>query len=124
MFFSVPAEYQGVIHTHGVPVELYAFDLDPDPRRYFEIHEGITLNFSGDRFVVGNNVRTFIMETRLGRQIIVYSRCTKLDENNRCTIYPDRPATCRVFDESSVEYYNVPAGCIYDPGDCGEEFGV
>ena len=119
-FLSVPEEYRRLLNTRGVPVDLYAFDLDPDPRRYFEIHEGVTLIANRTRFIVAKNIRTRIMDTQIGKQIIIYSRCTKLDENSRCIIYEDRPVTCRIFDESTVELFSVPLGCIYDFDESGE----
>ena len=122
-FFSVPEEFKDMIHTDGIPLSFYAVDLGHNPQRYFEIHKGIHISGDGKRFIAGDEVKTFIMDTRFGRQLIVYSRCSKLDENGCCVIYDDRPATCRMFDEKTVEYYNVPSGCIYDPGGYGEDFG-
>ncbi len=122
-FFSVPEEFKDMIHTGGVPLSFYAVDPDHNPQRYFEIHEGIHISGDGKRFIAADDVGTCIMDTRFGRQLIVYSRCSKLDENGCCAIYDDRPATCRMFDEKTVEYYNVPSGCIYDPGGYGEVFG-
>jgi len=123
-FLSVPEEFKDMIHTDGVPLEFYADDPDPGLQLYFELHEGIHISGDGKRFIAGDDIETCIIDTRFERQLIVYSRCSKLDENGRCVIYEDRPAICRMFDERTVEYYNVPSGCIYDPGGYGDDFGV
>lgn len=123
-FFSVPEEFKNKIHTEGIPLEFYAVDPRHNPQRYFELHQGIHISGDGKRFHAGAEVKTCIMDTRFGRHVIIYSQCSKLGENSHCEIYEDRPLTCRLFDERTVEYYNVPSGCIYDPGGYGEDFGV
>ncbi len=123
-FFGVPLEYRTIIHTKGVLIDIYKDKLDSNPRRYFEIRKGIRISDDGTRFVVDNSIKIRMVDTRLGIQLLVYSTCAKLDKNARCSIYSSRPGICRNFDETTVDYYLVPSGCIYDPGDCGEDFGV
>jgi len=124
-FFGVPGNYENVLHTDGVPLSIYRSDLEPNPRRYFELHEGVTINDSGDRFIVSKYVRTELKNTRrFGRYIIVYSKCTKLGENGECTIYPDRPDMCKNFVARTAGRYLVLAGCIFDPGNLGEHFDL
>ncbi|MBA7482532.1 hypothetical protein ES707_18023 [subsurface metagenome] len=123
-FFGAPAKYSDIIHTAGVLIDLYRDEFALNSGRYFEIHEGITISEDGKRFIIGKNIDVRIMDTRLGRQLIVYSKCTKLDEKDRCTIYNERPDMCRNFNEKTAKYYHIPSGCKYDPGGCGEDFGV
>ena len=117
-------EYREIIHTTGVLINLYRDAFDMNPLRYFEIRHGITITDNGNRFVIARSIPVRTVDTRLGIQLIVYSSCTKLDENARCTIYETRPHMCRNFTEETVDFYHVPLGCIYDPGGCGEDFGV
>ena len=123
-FFGVPMEYHEIIHTAGVLIDLYRDKFDMNPRRYFDIRHGITITDDGTHFVVDRSIPVRTVDTRLGIQLIVYSVCTKLDENARCSIYETRPDMCRNFTVETVDFYHVPLGCIYDPGGCGEDFGV
>ena len=41
-------------------------------------------------------------------------RCPALDENNRCSVYSDRPLICRQF--GAVESMPCPHGCTVTPG--------
>ena len=123
-FFGVPQEYRSIIRTKGVLIDIYKDKLYSDPRRYFEIRKGITITDDGKRFVVDSGIKIRTVDTHLGIQLLVYSTCMKLDKNARCSICSSRPGICRNFDETTVDYYLVPSGCKYDPGGCGEDFGV
>ena len=133
-FFGIPADRGYEIHAAGVPLDIYSspsFEgqpLDPDPARYFRLREGITVD--GDRLIVAREVETRSMRirrcmpTRREDYIIVYSKCTKLGNGGECTIYPNRPAMCRNFVARTAHLYLVPERCIFDPGGCGEDFGI
>jgi len=83
----------------------FCFEIDEpdcfeefDDIRWFLAHEGVTIHIEdGDWF------------------ISIANPCKMLDENNRCTIYDDRPLICRGYD---------PDNCDYTSGDYGydEEF--
>ena len=122
-FLCVPVEYQNVLRTTGVPLALYRSELDQDPRRYFEIHEGVMV--SGDCFTIAKNIPTHLKETRLGTFIVISSTCRKLSTGGLCSIYSLRPDMCRNFVVSTAGNYCVPKGCIYDTeGEFGEDYGV
>lgn len=93
----------------GIPLDVYGDpELDPDPERYFNLHENIK-----------------VMETRKGKYIIVYTRCKELGPDYKCRIYDNRPDMCRNFTEENAHKYLVPRGCIYDHDDrYGEDYGV
>lgn len=83
-------------------------ELDSNPERYFNLHE---------------NIR--VVETRYGKEIVIYSPCRALREDNTCSIYADRPDMCRNFNERNLHLYCVPRGCKYDPDDrYGDDYGV
>ncbi len=71
------------------PEDLEAFE----EIRWFLMHEGVTV---------------FVTEGHW--YISVATRCTHLDEQSRCTIYPRRPQICRQYSS---------AGCDYRGGDYG-----
>ncbi len=119
--FGIPADRGYDIFTTGVPLDLYRPCLESDATRYFQLHEGITVK--GDRFFVGQGIRTEERDTRLGRYIVVYSKCTKLIDG-RCGIYKDRPEICKNFVASTARFYFVPLGCIFDYGSLGEDLGI
>lgn len=121
-FFGIPADYRDVMHESGVPMEIYQSDLEPDPSHYFSLREGITIR--GGHIIVDEGVPTREMNTRLGRNVIVYSRCKALAEDDSCSIYEQRPESCRNFVARTAHLYFVPAGCIFDPGGLGEQYGV
>ncbi|MFC1607368.1 YkgJ family cysteine cluster protein [Candidatus Latescibacterota bacterium] len=123
-FFGVPLADRNRIYTTGVLIEMYRDKNELNPRRYFELHRGIRITEDGKCFIADSDVKTRLISTRLGIQLIVYSTCTKLGDNARCTIYDTRPDMCRSFDEQTVEFYHVPEGCIYDTGGFGENFGI
>jgi Fe-S-cluster containining protein len=92
----------------SIPLSVYVSELDPDPERYFSLHE---------------NLR--VVNTRYGKEIIVYSRCRELKEDNSCDIYGNHPELCKNFTKKTAHRYCVPHGCIYDEDDLfGEDFGV
>ena len=107
---AVPAKYD--IFTTGVPLELYGT---------YPPREGVTV--IGDRFFVSRNIRTEERDIRLGKFIIIHSKCSELIDV-RCGIYKDRPEICRNFVASTAWYYLVPAGCIFEPGFLGEDLGI
>jgi len=123
-FIGIPLKYRDVMHTKGVPLSLYRSRLEPRPDRYFEIHEGITLDTDRKNFIVNSGLDVRIITVRREKQLIVYSKCSKLDESGRCMIYPDRPEMCRNFDKKNARHYYVPGGCIYDDGARGADYGV
>ena len=92
----------------SIGLDEFPADLDPDPERYFNLHEGVR-----------------VVETRGGREIVIASRCSALREDDTCSIYEDRPDLCRNFTEKTAGRYCVPRGCIYDPHDrWGEDYGI
>lgn len=125
-FFGIPKDYENVMHTEGVPLQIYQpKDYEMNPQQYFEIHEGIELNTAGDKFIVSKKIRTKVYNTkRFDGCIIVYSKCTKFDENGKCSIYEERPGMCKNFVARTAHIYFVPNGCIFDPGNLGEDFGI
>jgi Fe-S-cluster containining protein len=92
----------------SIPLSEYISDLDNDPETYFNLHENVK-----------------VIDTRYGKEIVVYSRCRELREDNTCSIYGNHPDLCKNFTEKTAHRYCVPRGCIYDPdGMFGEEFGI
>lgn len=92
----------------SVTLDDFSPELDPNPARYFDLHEHVK-----------------VITTHYGREIVIATRCTALREDNTCAIYEDRPDLCRNFTEKTARLYCVPRGCKYDPGDrYGEEFGI
>ena len=123
-FFGVPIKYISNIHTEGVPLKIYQSDLEMSPQKYFEIHEGIELNPTGDKFIVSKKIKTKVYNTRLSEYVIVYSKCTKLGEDGKCSIYKERSDMCKNFVARTAHMYLVLNGCIFDPGNLGEDFGI
>jgi len=121
-FFGVPVEYQHALRNDGVPLSLYRSCLEPNPERYFELHEHV--NVSNGRFTVGDCVPTTVKDTPLGRYVIVQSKCRKLGKDGRCRIYAERPEMCRNFVARTAHKYLVPKGCVFDPGCLGKDYGV
>lgn len=114
--FGIPEEDLARLRTDGVDLKKYISDLEPDPARYFGLHEGVTVK--GGRFVVSPKIKTKTVIGRDGgRYVTVYSPCRALGEDGLCRIYPERPEMCRNFDETTVARYGVPRGCKYDPDD-------
>jgi Fe-S-cluster containining protein len=73
----------------------FCFEIDePDDMSEFEdvrwylCHEGVSVHIDdeGDWY------------------IHIASRCTKLDRDNRCTVYDDRPLICRRYDPSNCDF--------------------
>ncbi|MCE5252094.1 YkgJ family cysteine cluster protein [bacterium] len=123
-FIGIPMKYRKLMYTTGVPLSIYRSKLEPHPGRYFEIHEGITVDRDRKTFTVSRDLAVKIITVRREKQLIVYSRCSMLDENSRCLIYADRPQLCRNFDRKHIRDYYVPAGCIFDNGKMGFDYGV
>ena len=121
-FFGVPADQRDNIRTEGVPLDLYRSELEGQPERYFELREGVTVR--DGVFVVDEDVRIEEGEFRLGRYLMVHSRCKELGEDGGCRVYANRPDMCRNFVAQTAEKYMVPAGCIFDHNGLGEDFGV
>ena len=121
-FFGVPAEYENDIRNQGVPLKKYDPCLEHHPEDYFKLHEGVTVR--NERFVIAPEVRTLRKTCRLGKYLIVYSQCRKLDKDGRCMIYNKRPDMCRNFVARTAESYLVPSGCIFDHCGLGEDFGI
>ena len=122
-FFGVPAKWAPDLNGAGVPLEEYKSDLEPNPRRYFELHERVRVG--GDRFVVNPGVPTTEFPSRrLGPYIIVRTKCKNLTADGRCADYENRPDMCRNFVASTASRYLVPRGCIFDAGNYGEDFNV
>ena len=123
-FFGAPMEYRDVLYTSGVPIDIYRDRLERNPKRYFEMRIGLTISPDGERFIVDRSVPVRIIATRFGAELVVYSICSKLDIQGRCSIYQNRPDMCRNFTDKTVDDYLVPRGCMYDNKDSGEDFGV
>jgi Fe-S-cluster containining protein len=114
MGFGVPVEYELTMRTIGVPLGLYKSELEPDPRRYFELHEGVAISEDGKRFIVSVDIPTRKVETATGNYLDVRSRCTMLNDRGRCVIYDARPDICKNFTAETAKFYNVPEGCKYE----------
>ena len=122
-FFGVPADQKDNISTQGVSLEFYrSKELDRHPERYFELREGVTVK--NGKFVIDSGVVTREMTCRLGKYLIVYSRCQELENNGKCRIYPTRPDMCKNFVAQTARKYLVPIGCIFDHDGLGEDFGI
>ena len=117
-FFGVPAEFQNELHGHGVSLDLYP--SDPNPSYYFSLHEGVRI--TQGRFIVDKKIPIRVINTRLGRYVIVYSKCQELAEDGKCSIYDQRPEMCRNFVASTAGRYLVPRGCIFDHNGFGEDY--
>jgi Fe-S-cluster containining protein len=114
MGFGVPEEYKLTMRTKGVPIKPYQNERDRDLRRYFELHEGVTISEDGERFIVGSGIPVKKIETAAGDYFDVKSRCTMLNNRGRCMIYNERPDLCKNFTAETAKYYIVPAGCKYE----------
>jgi Fe-S-cluster containining protein len=93
-----------------ISISLFEFpdELDEDPERYFNLHDGIR-----------------VIKTRYGKEIVIHSRCKALRDDNTCSIYEGRPDLCKNFTDKTAHLYCVPKGCKYDPDDkWGEDYGV
>ncbi len=112
--FGVLPEYRNRIHVGGVPLDNFKSDLDMNPRRYFEIHEGVIISEDGQRFTVNRNIRV----RGIDGYLIVESPCIMLNDRGRCMIYNERPDMCMNFTAENAEFYIVPAGCKYEPELC------
>lgn len=110
--FGIPLEYVKSMFNHGVPIDIFKSKLDENPRRYFELHDGITISDDGKRFIVGINIDLKVDKS--GGYIHILSKCSKLSEKGECMIYDERPDVCRNFTEETKEFYNVPEGCKYE----------
>ena len=108
--FGLPLDYIKVMFNYGVPLDLFKSKLDENPRRYFELHKGITISDDGKRFIVDLKTDLKIIDG----YIMVLSKCTQLSPDGKCLIYETRPDMCRNFNKENKEFYNVPAGCKYE----------
>jgi len=64
-----------------------------DDIRWYLLHEGVTLLIDKDRWMVK-----------------FPTTCTALNEDNVCTIYENRPATCREYKTDNCDYYTEYEG--------------
>lgn len=64
-----------------------------DDIRWYLLHEGVTLMVTGDRW-----------------SLKVPTRCMALGENSECTIYENRPATCREYSTENCDFHTVFEG--------------
>jgi len=103
-------------------LDLYRSDLEPSPKRYFELHEDV--HVSNGCFTVEERVPTTVQDTPLGEYVIVQSKCRELGKDGRCQIYAERPGMCRNFVARTADKYLVPKGCIFDPGCLGKDYGA
>ncbi len=115
--FGVPCEYAFEMYTVGIPIAMFRGNLDQNPRRYFELHEGvIVVTDNTERIVIDTSIPVKELRDWNGvKYLYIESRCTMLTPEGRCKIYEDRPVMCRAFTAETAEYYSVPAGCIYEP---------
>ena len=90
---------------------MYRHPLNPDPRRYLELHKGVTITDEGQCFVLDKD----IVITEENGQFLIQSVCTMLNERGLCMIYNDRPEVCRNFTSETAEHFNVPKSCMYAP---------
>ena len=68
--------------------------------------EIMILNFS--RFMDADDFRWFSLHgRRIGGEIILDMRCSKLTDEGLCEIYPDRPKLCKVIQPGSSECLKV-----------------
>jgi Fe-S-cluster containining protein len=114
MGFGVPVEYELALRTIGVPLALYRSNLDLYPRRYFELHTGVTISEDGKRFIVAEKVPVRRVETPTWDYLFVDSRCTMLNDKGHCMIYDTRPDMCKSFTAETKKSYYVPMGCKYE----------
>jgi len=106
---SIPKKYAARVYTTGVPISLYESALDRDPRRYFELHDGVTISKDGKNFIVAPRIPIYPKDG----SIFVDSRCLMLNSRGRCIIYLTRPDMCRNFTKETAQHYTVPEGCKY-----------
>ncbi len=66
---------------------------DKDDVRWYLLHEGITLLIEDGRWMVK-----------------FPSRCSALTEDNTCSIYENRPQTCREYTTENCDYYTAYEG--------------
>ena len=109
--FSIPMIYKDIACTTGVPVGIFENILNPDPRRYLELHKGVTIVDGGENFIID---RAIAMRED-GDQLLIESECTMLNDRGRCMIYNFRPAVCKNMHSLTLEFYNVPERCKYLP---------
>jgi Fe-S-cluster containining protein len=107
--FGVPLACAIILRTTGVPIKLYQSDLDMNPRRYFELHDGVTISDDGERFIVDKRIPVLLE----GDRLMVQSVCTNLGTDGRCMDYENRPDMCRNFTAATMHRYCVPDGCKY-----------
>lgn len=107
--FSVPMAFSMVLHSTGVPIGLFKSELDMNPRRYFELHDGVTISEDGCRAIIAGRIK---IEPR-GRHLLVNSVCTMLSPEGRCMDYDNRPDMCKNFTKATMNRYIVPDGCKY-----------
>jgi Fe-S-cluster containining protein len=98
----------------GIPLDEFKSELDQAPRRYFELHQGVTISADGTRFIIDTQVPMSVEFKGNQGFLMIDSRCTALTTDGDCGIYQDRPDICRNFNRTNKEYYNVPEGCRYE----------
>ncbi|MBI1388266.1 MAG: YkgJ family cysteine cluster protein [bacterium] len=64
-----------------------------DDARWYVLHEGVTLIIEEDRW-----------------HVKLPSRCTKLNDDNTCSIYHERPQTCRDYSNDNCDYFSEYEG--------------
>ena len=87
-----------------VTVNIHPVYLDPDKRKWLELHEGIT-----------------VFERQGMAYLAIQTSCKHLTEDNKCGIFgqPERPQTCAEFpfDQFDIDYIDKWAGekvCSYE----------
>ncbi len=66
---------------------------EKDDVRWYLLHEGVTLLVDKDRWMVK-----------------CPTRCSALSDDDKCTIYDNRPQTCREYDTKNCDFYTAYEG--------------